>query len=226
MRILRYYRFQARFGSTLDEAGEEACAALAPMLKGLSRERVAMELLALLALPDPHATLARMLDRGVLPVVLPEVAAEGLGRLADLMAAEKEHGASPDPIRRLAAMLPADGRTAEQVAARLRLSNAHKKRLARLEPRARRPGNPHVLAYREGIDVARDLLLLAGLPIAALDGWTMPAFPLRGGEIVARGVDAGPEVARIMHAVEDRWLAEGFPDGARVQQLLDEELAR
>ena len=53
LRILRYYRFQARFGSTLDDEGEEACAELAPMLKGLSRERVAMELLGLLALPRP-----------------------------------------------------------------------------------------------------------------------------------------------------------------------------
>lgn len=224
LRILRYYRFQARFGSTLDDEGEEACAALAPMLKGLSRERVAMELLSLLDLPDPLATVQRMFDRGVLPVILPEVSDDGLARLSTLIESEQQHGAQPDSIRRLAAMLPAEPKTAEQVAARLRLSNAHKKRLARLAARARRPGDARVLAYREGADVARDLLLLADQPIASLADWETPTFPLRGGEIVERGVDAGPEVARVLRAVEDRWLEEGFPDRSRVEQLLDEQL--
>ena len=60
LRILRYYRFQTRFGAALDETAEDACADLAHTLKGLSRERIAAELLNLLALPDPHATIARM----------------------------------------------------------------------------------------------------------------------------------------------------------------------
>jgi len=226
LRILRYYRFQARFGSTLDDEGEEACAALAPMLKGLSRERVAMELLGLLALPDPHATLSRMHERGVLPVILPEVSGDGLARLATLIASEQREAAAPDSIRRLAAVLPGDAKIAEQVAARLRLSNAQKKRLSRLAARARRPGDARVLAYRDGMDVARDLLLLADQPLAALNDWKVPEFPLRGGMIVARGVDAGPEVARVLQAVEGRWLEEGFPDAERVEQLLTEELAR
>jgi hypothetical protein len=40
----------------------------------------------------------------------------------------------------------------------------------------------------------------------------VPVFPLKGGAIVARGVTAGPAVARILQAVEARWVAEGFPD--------------
>ena len=224
LRILRYYRFQARFGSTLDSEGEDACAELAPTLKGLSRERVAMEVLGLLGLSDPLVTVQRMHERGVLPVILPEVSADGLERLGTLIVTERQQGAAPDAIRRLAAMLPAEARTAEQVAARLRLSNAHKKRLARLAARARRAGDPRVLAYREGIGVARDLLLLSDHASSSLDGWSIPRFPLRGGEIVARGVEAGPEVARVLQAVESRWLEEGFPDEDRVRQLLDEEL--
>lgn len=224
LRILRYYRFQARFGSTLDADGEEACASLASMLKGLSRERVAMELLSLLALPDPHATVLRMFERGVLSVVLPEVSPEGLERLSVLIASERRQDLAPVAFRRLAALLPPDAKTAEQVAARLRLSNANKKRLARLAARARRPCDPHVLAYREGMDVALDLLLLADHPVKPLSGWEIPHFPLRGGEIVARGVDAGPDVARILQAVESRWLSEGFPDAKRVDELLDEAL--
>ena len=81
------------------------------------------------------------------------------------------------------------------------------------------------LAYRLGLIAATDRLLLTGQTIAPLTGWTVPQFPLKGGQIVARGVKAGPEVARILHAVEDRWVAEGFPGEARVWEILGEELA-
>ena len=81
LRILRYYRFQARFGAALDAEAESACAALAHTLKGLSRERIAAELLALLALPDPHATLERMRANGMLGVILPEACAAQLAAL-------------------------------------------------------------------------------------------------------------------------------------------------
>ncbi|PWG73450.1 polynucleotide adenylyltransferase, partial [Enterococcus hirae] len=50
LRILRYFRFQARFGAALDHEAETACTELRGMLKGLSRERVAMEMLNLLGL--------------------------------------------------------------------------------------------------------------------------------------------------------------------------------
>jgi len=204
---------------------EAACEELAPTLKGLSRERVAMELLSILELPDPHATLARMQAKGVLPVILPEAGEGGLARLAEMIAQERTQDVEPSPIRRLAAMLPAERKTAEQVAARLRLSNAQRKQLARLAERSSFPEGPRALAYREGPDMARDQLLLAGLPIDPIEGWHIPAFPLKGGAIVARGVDAGPEVARVLQSVETRWIAEGFPDAARVEQLLGECLS-
>jgi len=226
LRILRYYRFQTRFGGKPDTEAEEACAELAPMLKGLSRERVAMELLNLLALPDPAPTLARMEARGVLPVVLPEAGTGGMAALEGLIAEEARQGAAPDPLRRLAALLPPDPRVAEQVAARLRLSAAQKKRLAAAAGRSFEQPDARTLAYRLGRDEALDRLLLTGSDTAPLDGWAIPQFPLKGGEIVARGVSAGPEVARILREVEDRWVAEGFPDAARAAALLDERLAR
>ena len=127
LRILRYFRFQARFGSQpADNASEMACAELAAMLKGLSRERIGMECLNLLALPDPAPTVARMAELGVLEVVLPEAGVDGL---ALLVAEERRQDVSPDALRRLAALLPADVAAAEKVAARFRLSGAQKKRL-------------------------------------------------------------------------------------------------
>ena len=227
LRILRYYRFQTRFGAELDAEAEEACAELAHTLKGLSRERIAAELLALLALPDPHPTIARMRARGVLPVIMPEACPPQIALLAQLIAAEKQHRIAPDPVRRLAALLPPMPEVAETVAARLRLSKVQRGRLIVAAQRTPADAaNPRALAYRLGILGATDRLLLGGGDASALHGWSIPAFPLKGGSIVARGITAGPLVARTLQAVEARWVAEGFPDAARIDTLLTEEIAR
>ena len=222
LRILRYFRFQARFGSALDAEAEAACTELAPTLKGLSRERVAMELLKLLALPDPAATVARMETLGVLPVVLPEAGGAGVERLKALVAEEARQNVAPDALRRMAALLPADPKQADGAAARLRLSTAQRKRLGTAA--GRQSGEARALAYRLGRESALDLLLLAGNDIAPLAGWEIPTFPLKGGEIVARGVGAGPQVAKVLQAVERRWISEQFPPRERVEELLTEEL--
>ncbi len=222
LRILRYFRFQARFGSQpADIEAESACAELAPMLKGLSRERIGMETMNLLALPGPAPTFMRMAELGVIAVILPEAVPAALAALVEQ---ERRQAVAPDPLRRLAALLPAEPALADQVAARLRLSGARKKRLVLAVERTL--GDPRALAYRHGRDVALDRLLIAGADIAPLEGWEIPTFPLKGGEVVARGVKAGPQVAHMLHTIEAAWIAEGFPNRARVDALLDAELAR
>ena len=223
LRILRYFRFQARFGSVpADAEAEGACAELASTLKGLSRERIGMETMNLLGLPDPSATVVRMGELGVLAQFLPEARPEAL---ADLVAQERAQNVAPDPLRRMAALLPAEPVLAEHVAARFRLSGAQKKRLATAAARGGEPADPRALAYRLGRNEALDRLLLTGASAAPIEEWTIPQFPLKGGEIVARGVKAGPEVARTLRALEDRWISEGFPDRTRVLAMLDEVLA-
>lgn len=227
LRILRYYRFQTRFGADLDPEAEDACAELAHALKGLSRERIAAELLALLALPDPHPTVERMHRRSVLGVILPEACAAQIAALARLVAAEQAQDIAPDPVRRLAALLPPMPEMAETVAARLRLSKAQRLRLvSAAERRAEDAQNAEALAYRLTPPLAIDRVLLTGGDARALEAWSVPVFPLKGGAIVARGITAGPTVARILQSVEARWVAEGFPDAARIEALLAEELAR
>lgn len=222
LRILRYFRFQARFGSQpADEEAESAVAELAATLKGLSRERVGMEMMNLLGLPDPAPTVARMAELGVLAVVLPEA---DVAALVALVAQEQAQDIAPDALRRLAALLPADVPLAESVASRFRLSGAQKKRLALAAGRDGGEYEARALAYRLGVEAALDRLLLTAQPISALRDWDVPVFPLKGGDIVARGVKAGPEVARVLRAVEARWIAAGFAD-AKVPALLDAELA-
>jgi poly(A) polymerase len=227
LRILRYFRFQARFGSLPPDApSEQACADLAPTLKGLSRERIGMEAMKILALPDPAPTVTRMAELGVLGVILPEADPVPL---AALVAEEARQHVAPEAIRRLAALLPPERAVAEQVAARFRLSGTQKKRL--ISAARRESPSPEgdrafsrALAYRLGRIEAIDRLLLTGQSIAPLTDWSIPTFPLKGGEIVAHGVSVGPEVARILQSVEARWIAEGFPGRDRVLALLGEEL--
>ena len=225
LRILRYYRFQARFGSALDEAAEDACAELAPTMKGLSRERVAMELLAILALPDPAPTIARMRARGVLPVILPEAGSSQIAALERLIESEARFGMQGDPITRLAALIPAVDGVADNVAARLRLSRRHRDLLGCLA--RRQPTDSEAakaLAYAEGSECAVGRLILEGHDPRPLDGWDVPDLPLKGGQIVARGL-AGPDVSKALREVEARWIAEDFPGRSRVLELLDAVLA-
>lgn len=227
LRILRYFRFQARFGAMLDKEAESACTELRDTLKGLSRERVAMELLNLLDLPDPSPTIDRMHGLGILQVVLPEAGKRELAALERLIAAEAQGGLAPEALRRLAALIPPIAPVAETIAARLRLSGKQRKYLACVAERTTADADlPRALAYREGLECARDRLLIGGFPIDALRGWNVPELPLKGGDIVASGVTAGPQVARTLRAVEAKWIAENFPDAERVRQILAETLSQ
>ena len=222
LRILRYFRFQARFGSQpANVEAEEAVSELAATLMALSRERIGMEMMNLLALSDPAPTVARMAELGVLAVILPEA---DPAALAALTGEEQRQGIAPDPLRRLAALLPADPHLAGQVAARFRLSGGQKKRLVFAAARDDKPVDARALAYRFGLDQALDRLLLGRTDASPLSAWDIPVFPLKGGDVVTAGVTAGPAVARILRGIEDRWIAEGFPDEARVTELLEEAL--
>lgn len=226
LRILRFFRFTARFGREADAVGLAACAARANDLMALSRERIADEWLKLLALPNPRPTVGLMLDHHILEPVLPEVSSEALSRLEQLIGAEVAGTLDPEPIRRMAALLPPDPAIAERVAARLKLSNRARKRLASAAVDELGP-NPQGLAYRIGIAEAQDRLLLAGNAEAAriLIDWTPPRLGVGGGTLIARGLQPGPEVARTLKAIEQRWVAEGFPGAGRLEQIVADALA-
>lgn len=211
LRILRFFRFHARFGTGAPEAdGLEACAARANDLMALSRERIADELLKLLALADPVATARLMIERGIFRPVLPEIGSAE--RLAALVAAEQAAGIAPNAIRRLAALLPVDPEVAAAVAARLRLSNKLAARLAAAAGTAL--DAPERLAYRIGAAEAIDRILLhgaSGPELKQLEAWQRPRLPVSGGELIAMGLTAGPVVAKTIQAIEEEWMRAGFP---------------
>ena len=226
LRILRFFRFLARFGDTPDAQGLEACVARANDLMALSRERIADELLKLLVARSAVSVVALMVERDVLLPVLPEITASGVEQLRRCVATEEAAGIAPDPVRRLAALLPTDRRLAETVGARLKLSNAQRKRLgSAVEPVL---ASAAEMAYRLGREgaIARMALHGQAQAIREVSGSEVPHFGLKGGALIERGVAKGPQVARLLHEIEDQWIAEGFPGPDRVAELADEKAAQ
>ncbi|HEY3911978.1 MAG TPA: CCA tRNA nucleotidyltransferase [Stellaceae bacterium] len=227
LRILRYYRFEARFGSGGgDPPARNACRAAARLLATLSAERFAQELIKLLDAADPVAALGMMQQDGVLAVVLPE--AVRLDRLGRLVAIEPER----DPLRRLAALIEVDRQGAVALAERLRLSNTCRDRLsglarpwpAELDPDVQQPRDRAAqrrALYRLGAERCRDLALLmmangerdtewlAALHSLARD-WQRPVFPLSGRDVTALGIAPGPRVGALLDAIERWWEAGDF----------------
>lgn len=227
LRILRFFRFLARFGDILDvsdTAGLVACTARANDLMALSRERIADELLKLLCARNAPAVLPVMLANAILRPVLPEL--QNTARLARVAALEGEAGIAPDPIRRLAALLPDDPKTGEVIGARLKMSIAQRRRLAMALDAGVLPP-PRALAYRLGLVGATDRLLLHGavetVPalLEQIVDWEVPRLPIGGGVLVERGIGRGPDVARTLRVIEDQWVEEDFPGEPRFALIVD-----
>ncbi len=218
LRVLRFFRFTAVFGSLPgDPASLEAAVRLAPLMETLSGERLKAETLGLLAAPDPAPAAALMAARGVFRPILP--AAERTDRLARTVEAEARLNERPDPVRRLAALLdrPDPGR--------LRLSTAEAERLQALA--GPKPLDRTTL-YREGRARFTDRLLLAGgdeTGEALLAEPPPPPFPLAGRDLRARDLPPGPALGRLLRDLEDWWIAHAFqPDRAACLAELDRRL--
>ena len=213
LRILRFFRFWARFGA--DAPDPQAIAAITAGVDGmeiLSVERVWQELKRILAAPNPTEAVRLMASLGVLQTVLPEGADPK--RLASLVAA----GAPPDPLLRLAALLTGDEAS---VAVRLKFSMAEQTRLATLRHGpAPLPGDTddalRRLLAEEDSGVLADRTWLAGgagpnwdALRARLTAIPRPVFPLEGRDALALGATPGPAVGAALRRVRDWWLAQG-----------------
>jgi len=226
LRILRFFRFHARFGTgDPDPEGLAACTARANDLMALSRERVSGELLKLLAVDDPVPTVATMIAQGILKAVLPEF--DDVMPLMRCVAREAAAGVAGDPVRRLAALVDGRADLAASLGGRLKLSNAVAKRL--VIAAGTQDGPPETLVYRLGHDAAVDVLLLGDGAVADVEtarAFQPPKLPVGGGDLIARGLVAGPVVAATLAQIEARWVDAGFPAGDAFDAIVSEALAR
>ena len=228
LRLLRHYRFFARYGGAEPDAEAlAACRTLAPLLAGLSGERVRAELFRLLTGPRPAAVWGLIDRQGIAAHLLP--VATGGDRLTALMALEDGLGltGAERAVPRLTALVEGVA-AASAVAERLRLSTAERARLLALTGPvlnlgAGAAGLRRPLATLADGALFRDLALLAaasgaGEPALApvwtvLAEWGERPFPLGGRDAVAAGMMPGPEVGRLLAAVRDWWADRAFvPD--------------
>ena len=150
LRILRLYRFAARFGFAIDPATAQAAEALCTHLDCVSAERIEEELSKLLAAPAPAA----YLDEKILTVILPELAPEALD------AAKPAVDACPAGIEnlpvRLAALLLSLGEDGtRKVLRRLRCSNALIEETAVLVRESGGSSGSFLLGHESGHSIAR-----------------------------------------------------------------------
>ncbi|MDT3376445.1 CCA tRNA nucleotidyltransferase [Labrys neptuniae] len=237
LRILRLFRFHARFGQgPLDKASFTAAIRGREGLRRLSAERIRAELLKLLTAPHASEVLAEIEAAGFLGILLGGISrVEAFRRLADL---EARGQTKPDAIRRLAALSLFTRQDAERLAARLRLSNAEAKRLATIALLLERVRHAPTLPkarewlYRLGPELYRDGMLVAAAhhpdadfaeALALPEHWSIPEPPFSGRDLAQFGIKPGPRIGRILARAEQAWIDGGFTeDGAQRQALLDE----
>lgn len=238
LRILRLYRFAARFGFALDAATARAARQLAPHLDCISAERIQEELAKLLAAPQPGA----YLEPAVLAVVLPELTPESLTAAKSVVDACPA-GEENLPVR-WAALLGALGEAdTRRVLKRLRCSNACIEETAVLvretagegvseEKASAHPGDIHIrqLLGRYGLRTVERLCALC----AALHPQAAPACALaaqrarqldadgvccrvsqlavNGRDLMAAGIPAGPAMRRVLEALLDGVIRAEYPN--------------
>ena len=209
LRILRFFRFTAWYGATIDADGLAACAELAEGVERLARERIGHEMRRLLAAPNPAPAVASMAQAGVLMRCLPGADPASLAPLVHL---EGESGAPPDWLRRLAAL------GGEAPEAQLRLSRAEAKELETIRSLLAEPLPLAVAAHEHGARAARAMALVAaagGAPLPAnpeaeIAHGVAAVFPLAGADLVAAGLRPGPRLGAALDAAKRRWIESGF----------------
>ena len=229
LRILRFFRFHAWYGSGApDAAGLHACIAARGGLETLSRERVRMELLKLLLAPQATPALAIMAEAGLLGAVLGGVPL--LASYENTVKTEAAIGTAGNTVRRLGALGVLVKEDAERLTERLRLSNAEAERLKALDDwwNVTPAAGGRALLYHLGPEFFTDCVLVAWSrsragaadhawhELATLPRrWTAPVFPLKATNLMSRGLAAGPALGAALRLAERILDRHGFSRGSR-----------
>ena len=232
LRILRLYRFAARFSFSIDPATGQAARALCRHLDCVSEERIAEELSRLLAAPAPGA----YLEAEVLAVIFPELDAAELPesrRILDALEPGMEHV----PVRLAALLCPLGEAGARAALKRLKCSNALTGTVATLvrEAAAGMPGAALTLTARRFLsryDLATitDLTALCSArhpeqaeAFAALQQETarlvetnaccrINQLAVNGRDLMDAGIRPGPGLRRVLDALLEQVLTGQLPN--------------
>lgn len=219
LRGLRFLRFSAEYGGgMLDEVGLAAVLRQREGFARLSRERVRQETLKLVCathaldvmkLAETHGLLS-----GIIGLPL------DLARFAVLI----RNAAEASSVTRLFALFVQKEGDISALRAALRLSNEECTALRTLhaaDAMLAKGECIRLITYRYPHAIG-EAILLREMPeqtqTSLLEQVKIPPiFCIKGEDIVARGISAGPEIGRLLAATEARWIAAGFPEGREAQ---------
>ena len=221
LRVYRFFRFTASHGDqAFDPIGLDACKKAAGDLSGISAERIGVEMMRMFELKHIAKTVRTMVRAKIL----------NFNRAAQRQLALYDTRTDvPLAAGRLALIMGPHG--AKELQAMWRLSNAEIKAATALRDAAILLGSGQIneVAYRFA-DVAKTAVAVA----AALHDWAtdwqdevssilratrVPAFPIKGQDLIDAGLKAGPALGRKLHTLERDWIDSAF-------QLNREELLR
>lgn len=232
LRILRFFRFFAWYGGGRPDAnGLKACAAGKSLLAGLSVERVWMELKKLLCAPDPGRAILWMRTTGILGNVLPESEKWGTDAMPGFLRMEQEQGWKADGLFRLMAMVRPDGETMQGLAKRMSFSKIETSRmvywaesiapeidithqeLAKTLYRGNGQGLLDAMkleaVHLRGREDEESAETMLGLLAFAQD-WRQPKFAVQGKDLIALGIEAGPDMGKKLLVLEEAWIESDF----------------
>ena len=217
LRIVRFYRFSARFAEQIDRVGQEACCKCVDMIDGLSAERIRDEFLKILSQKEVLPTIELMQQSRVLRQIFGEDWQPAT--IQAYCASEARLNAPISPLVRLyqlsGAMLPAS-----EMAAKFKLSNKDRRFLTNIESAVQQIDIETEAGIRKSFyqfgkpaTAAAHIILSSStydLVEKLTKTWTIPEFPLRGRDLIAVGAEAGPELGDTLARLEQRWIDSDF----------------
>lgn len=211
LRILRFFRFYARFADVEGSMDRDAYWAIIDQRDGLQKisvERIWSEVAKIIAGPHGEAIMTKMAVMEVADVIgLPSVT---IGGMMDLKLAR---GIIRNPAFLMAAYY---GRNVLDIATRWKWSNEERRAARFLIDRDYRSYSIDE-AKRDVYEKHPRELVSAVLrmgdnlaAVEALDKWVTPVFPVSGQALIQRGMTPGPALGAKMEDMRERWIASDY----------------
>jgi poly(A) polymerase len=177
-----------------------------------------------------------MRTAGVLTEILPETEKWGIDTIPALVRTEEKFGWDPDALLRLAGIVPPVPDRLTAMAERLKMSSAERKYLQAFAdyPEVKETLSERefrAMLYQHGAEGAIAKLRLAitsavgkgdddldalrrlGFLHKLLDmaeGWEKPVFPVKGNDLIDKGLQPGPDMGSVLAKLEQLWIESDF----------------
>lgn len=226
LRILRFFRFYARFGKTpMDKDSLEACIKYKKWLRNMPIERVRDELFKILITPNAAASMKVIYDNDILTYFLPKSNnLDALDRLSKLVADIKYEG---NFLRRLFVLYKPSAAKAENMANTLRFTKKQKEIFVRwakidLPPENIMPEQSRMqFIYRYGKQFCIDKVLIGAALydfdapslnklLKAIENSVVPIFPIRGRDVLNQGIRGDNLIGKKLRQLEQMWIDSNF----------------